>query len=385
MVEDQTMEKRLKLLVEANKPENRDRWALEWKRQGKKVMGLLCNYVPEEIISAAGVLPWRVTGTWREATPLASAYRPEMTCRYCSHVLESVLSGELDFLDGVVTTQVDDDFKRLWDVLHYIKKPGFTYIMYLPHTFSKTTFRMWCKSVVEFRKVIEGWVGEEIKEEDLRYQIEVYNKMRSLLHQLYELRKKGMPPVTGAEVLGITTAARVMPKEEFNKELEALLPYLESRKGSFKRVRPRLLMSGEYLDHPGYVELVEGCGGAVVMDDFDTGAKYFWRKVDGSFGDVWQLIADRYMNQPGTARMANWHEQAEQIKKWVREFNVDGIVELRQLYSLPLDYRFFLFKNKFEAENIPYVSLSREYHLANVGMLRTRVEAFIEMIQGKVS
>jgi benzoyl-CoA reductase/2-hydroxyglutaryl-CoA dehydratase subunit BcrC/BadD/HgdB len=383
MAGNQTMEDRLKALVEANKPENRNKWALEWKKQGKKVMGLLCTYMPEEILSAAEIFPWRITGTWREAAPLAAAHRPEMTCRYCSHVLESALTGELDFLDGVATTQVDDDFKRLWDVLHYLQKPAFSYIMYLPHTSSKTTFRMWTKSVMDLKKAVEGWTGKEIEEENLHHQIDVYNKMRNLLLKVYELRKKEIPSVTGAEALGITTAARVMPKDEFNKELEALLPYLENRQGVFKRTKPRLLMSGEYLDHPGYVEIVESSGAAVVMDDFDTGAKYFWRNVNDSMENPWQSLADRYMNRPGTARMANWNEQAEQVVKWLKEFNADGVVELRQIYSLPLDYRFFIIKKKFEAANIPYISLSREYHLANVGMLRTRVEAFIEMIQGK--
>lgn len=382
MAENQAMENKLKVLTNANKPENRNKWALEAKKQGKKIMGMLCTYVPEEILSAAGIFPWRITGTWREAAPLAAAHRPEMTCRYCSHVLESVLTGELDFLDGVATTQVDDDFKRLWDVLHYIQKPPFTYIMYLPHTYSKTTFRMWTKSVADLKKAIEEWTGKTIKEQDLLQQIQVYNRMRDLLLQVYTLRKKETPALTGAEALGITTAARVIPKEEFNRELEALLPYLENRKAPLKRVRPRLLMSGEYLDDPGYVELVEGSGAAVVMDDFDTGSKYFWKRVNGS-RDPWESLSERYMTKPGTARMANWNEQAEQLFKWIEEFNAIGVVELRQLYSLPLDYRFFVIKKKFEKADIPYISLSREYHLANVGMLRTRVEAFIEMIQGK--
>jgi benzoyl-CoA reductase/2-hydroxyglutaryl-CoA dehydratase subunit BcrC/BadD/HgdB len=89
------------------------------------------------------------------------------------------------------------------------------------------------------------------------------------------------------------------------------------------------------------------------------------------------------MTKPGTARMANWNEQADQMVQWMKEFDTKGVVELRQLYSLPLDYRFFVIKKRFEKANIPYISLSREYHLANVGMLRTRVEAFIEMIQAK--
>ncbi len=375
-------ESRLKALVEANRPENRNRWALKWKENGKKVMGLLCTYVPEEILAAADILPFRVTGTWKEAAPLAAAYRPEMTCRYCSHVLESVLSNELNFLDGIATTQVDDDFKRLWDVLHFIQRPPFTYIMYLPHTVSKTTMRMWHKSVGQFKTDIEGWAGVKITEKALADQIAVFNRMRSLLRKVYELRKREIPALTGAEALGIATAARIMPRDEFNRELESLLPYLEKRKGFFKALTPRLLLSGEYLDNPEYVALVEDCGAAVVMDECDTGAKYFWDPVDTSSDNPWEAVGKRYMDRPGTTRMATWGEQIEQLLGWAKAFHAGGVVELRQLYSLPLDYRFFVMKRKLAEAGVPYISLSREYHLAQVGMLRTRVEAFIEMIKG---
>ena len=375
------MENRLQALVDANKPENRSKWAVEWRRQGKRVIGMLCSNVPEEIISAAGVLPWRITGTWREAAPLAAVYRPEMTCRYCSHVLESVLAGELDFLDGLATTQLDDDFKRLWDVLHYLNKPPFTYIMYFPHSNTETTLRMWVKSVLEFKKAIEEWADVEITEQGLRHQIEVYNTTRILLMKVYELRKREVPPVTGAETLGITTAARIMPRDEFNKELEALLPYLEKRKASFKQTRPRILMISEYLDHPGYVELVENAGSAVVADDFDTGFRYFADTVGPSRDSLWDALASRYINRPGSARMIDWNNQAQRLLKTVEEFDVAGLIELKQLYSLPLAYRFFVMKARFAEAGVPYISLDREYHLAHLGMLRTRIEAFLEMIQ----
>ncbi len=380
MDNNQLMEERLKKLIDGNKPENRSKWAVEWKKQGRKVIGLLDTYLPEEVIAAAGMLPWRISGSWEASAPHAGLYRPEMTCRYCSHVLESVLTGDLDFIDGVACVQVDDDFKRLWDVLHHLNKPALNYIMYLPHSFSDITLQRWNKSVVELSKVMEEWGGVKITEEALGEQILVFNKMRRLLRKVYELRKREVPALTGAEVLGITTAARVMPREVFNQELEALLPYLETRTGKFKKTSPRLLLCGEYLDHPGYIELVENCGAAVVMDEFDTGAKYFWGLVDPSIANPWEALGNRYMDRPGTSRMENWNDQIEQIKRWVKEFNVQGILELKQLYSLPLAYRFFIMKQKLAEAEIPYISLDREYHLAQEGMLATRVEAFIEMI-----
>lgn len=374
------MENKLQILIHGNDPENRSKWALEWKKKGKKVFGHLDIYVPEEIVAAAGMLPWRITGTWNEAVPRAQVHRPSMTCRFCTHVLESFMNGELDFIDGMATTQLDDDFRRLWDVLDYIRKPNFSYIMYLPHTVSHTTFGMWKKSVKEFKEKIEKYSGNKISSEELNRQIKIYNKMRSLLREVYELRKGENPALMGAEALGIVTSARIMPREIFNEMLEGVLPYLKGRKVDNVDGKPRIFMGGEWLDHPGYVKLVEDSGSVVVMDEFDTGAQYSWDDVDEAADDPLEALAKRYIMRPGLSRMAQWKMQSKRNLAWIKEFNADAIVELRSLYSLPLDYRYLFMRREYDNADIPYLSLNREYHLSQEGMLRTRIEAFLEMI-----
>ena len=374
------MENKLQVLIHGNDPENRSKWALEWKKKGKKVFGHLDIYVPEEIVAAAGMLPCRITGTWNEAVPRAQVHRPSMTCRFCTHVLESFMNGELDFIDGMATTQLDDDFRRLWDVLDYIKKPNFSYIMYLPHTVSPTTFGMWKKSVKEFKEKMEEYSGNKISSEELHQQIKIYNKMRSLLREVYELRKGKNPALMGAEALGIVTSARIMPREIFNEMLEGVLPYLKGRKVDNVDGKPRIFMGGEWLDHPGYVKLVEDSGSVVVMDEFDTGAQYFWDDVDEAADDPLEALAKRYIMRPGLSRMAQWKMQGKRNLAWIKEFNADAIVELRSLYSLPLDYRYLFMRREYDNADIPYLSLNREYHLSQEGMLRTRIEAFLEMI-----
>ncbi|MEE4264011.1 MAG: 2-hydroxyacyl-CoA dehydratase family protein [Desulfobacteraceae bacterium] len=377
------MEDKFQTLIHSNDPENRNKWALEWKEQGHKVIGLLDIYVPEEIISAAGLLPWRITGTWDAAVPRAAVHRPSMTCRYCTHVLESFMNGDLDFVDGLVTNQIDDDFKRLYDVLNYIDKPGFLHIMYLPHTTSKTTLDMWKKSVNSFKEAIETYSGNKIDPDELQRQVLIYNKMRALLREVYELRKREVPALTGAEALGLTSAARIMPRELFNEQLEQLIPYLNERKIEKSDGKPRIFMGGEWLDHPGYVRLVENAGATVVMDEFDTGSQYFWDIVYDTSDDLLGALAKRYMMRPGLSRMAQWEMQANRNLAWINEFNADGVVELRSLYSLPLDYRYLFMRKIYDSNNIFYLSLNREYHLSGQGMLQTRIEAFLEMVERK--
>jgi len=376
------LENKLRTLVEANKPENRSRWALRWKEEKGNVIGVIGANIPEELIFAAGMLPYGVSGTWEATTPLASVHRPDMTCVFCTHVLESIMNGELDFLNGIIAAQYDDDFKRLWDVIHYLHKPPFNYIMHLPHTNTRTILKMWTCYVLDLKKAIEELGNLVITDEALCQAIEVYNTTRSLLRKLYELRKREIPPLTGAEALGISTASRIMPKYEFNRRLKELLPYLEDRKASLKQTHPRLLVSSDHLDHPGYIELIENAGRVVAMDDLDTGSRYFWNSIDNLSTNPWEALAKRYL-EVSSPRMANWEEQVTQLIDWVREFDIDGIIELRQLYSFPREFRFTYSAQQIKEAGIPHLFLRIEYHLSGVGMLTTRVEAFLEMLRGK--
>jgi benzoyl-CoA reductase subunit C len=186
---------RLQTLMAANLPENRSRWAIEWKKEGKKVIGLVDPYIPEEIIMAADMLPFRVTGTWEGNVLLASVYRPGNTCHYCTHVLESVLNGQLDFLDGLIATNWDDDTRRLGDVLKYIGKPSFVLLINVPHFAREGSYQYYAGSLRE--QIMEGLEcldSQKIANESINDAIRICNAIRDLLRKLYKMRVREVPP-----------------------------------------------------------------------------------------------------------------------------------------------------------------------------------------------
>ena len=374
-----TAEKRLKRLVEAGQETNRFNWAREWKTQGKKVIGLVDAYIPEEIIYAAGALPWHIFGTWRQNVPLASVYRPPNTCRYCAHVLESFMSGQLDFLDGAVGSDWDDDRRVLWSQWTHLKLMSFRHQLHVPVKDSGISRLEFTANVAGLKKGVEEFCGVKITDQALAEAIGVYNKMRSLLTRVYEMKKRDVPPLTGAETLGLTTAALVMPKDEYITELETLLPYLETRRPAMANLRPRLLVSADRLDNPAYIALIEDAGALVAMDDMDTGSRYFWKEVSVN-GDPVAALAERYLSRPACPRMLFWKGQVSQMIEWVKEWKIDGVVNFTLSYSYPRVFGTPYLRDQLEAAGIPLITIQREYYLGSVGQLRTRVEAFTEIL-----
>ena len=226
---------------------------------------------------------------------------------------------------------------------------------------------------------IENLAGHTISAETIRLAIREVNQTRGLLKQVYQMRKQEIPPLSGAEMLKLTTACAIMPKTEFNWELAELMPFLKARRTALKKSQPRLLVCGEMLDNPAYLQLVEEFA-LVAMDDLDTGSRYLNQNIDVAVQDPLYAIARGYLNSHGAPRMVAWDRQVDQIIAWVKEYRIDGVLSLPLTWCYPQKFRLPYLHQKLEEAGIPCISFDREYHLANLGQLRTRIGAFVEML-----
>jgi benzoyl-CoA reductase subunit C len=376
------MEERLKRLLEHNSEQNRAEMAERWKKQGRRVIGTVDGSFPEEIIYAAGMVPWRLTGTWHENVAVAHAHRSVDTDDYCNHIFQSLLEDKLDFLDGLVISCEYDDIRRLRDNWDYVEKTPFTYLLWVPCKDSESTRRAFAEAITDFMNRFEQFFHVRISKSSLRKAIQTYNKWRVMLTKIYELRKKEVPPISGSEALKLVTASFVMSKDEFIQELESLLPYLEQRKISASRLWPRLLVSGDKLDNPAYLELVEGTGSLIAMDDLDTGSRYFWGTTSLD-GEPLAALAGRYVSRPPSPLVAEWSNYTDQIINWAKEYNITGVLNLPHLHSLPRQMITPYFRDRLNQAGIPVMSFKINYHLADMEQLKTRVGAFIELLSAK--
>ena len=200
--------------------------------------------------------------------------------------------------------------------------------------------------------------------------------------KLSELRKRDVPPLSGSEFLGLIVSSFVVPKGNFSSDLEKIMDGLEARQASLFRTKPRILVSSEDLDNPAYLELVENCGCLVAMDDLNTGSKYFLKMVETN-GEPLMALAERYLTKPGEPRMFGWENYVNQVVEWVKEFKIDGVLNFPAIYAYWREaFSPYLHKRLNEA-GIPVMTILREYNVANAGQLKTRVQAFLEMLESR--
>ena len=357
---------------------------LEHKRQGGKVFGWLCTYVPEEIIHAAGILPVRVTGYSREMElEDGNAYMYINNCSYSRSCLQMGLRGEYKFLDGMVAGSTCDGARRLYDLWqHYIKTP-FHHILTVPRKYTEKAHALYCQQVGQLKERLEEFIGRQVTDEQLRNSIDVYNRSRALLKQLYELRKADAPPISGAETMEVLNASFRMPKELFNQWLEQLLDELGKSNVTHKG-RARLMVTGSVMNNPEFVKSIEAQGGLVVTDELCTSTRYWSDPVVLKEGqNPVEAISRRYLSNFPCARMVPSDERFNRILNLVKDFKVDGVISQIIRYCVPYAHDLPLLIDRLKEPGIPVLSLDVEYGTSGSGQIQTRVQAFLEMLEAR--
>jgi len=203
------------------------------------------------------------------------------------------------------------------------------------------------------------------------------------LRNLYELRKAKHPPISGAESLAVTVASTALPQALYNERLHELLADLDGTE-RLSQHRARLMVIGGELDNPEYMRVIEDAGGLVVTDSICFGSMLFWKDVDESIDDPLTALAQYYVaDRPSCARVITEYEsRAEYVQNMIRDFKVDGVIFERMTFCEIWGFEQYSLTNDFKELEIPLLCMDREYLLSGVGQFRTRVQAFLETMEG---
>lgn len=355
-----------------------------WKEQGKKIIGFQCTYMPEEVFYAAGIMSVRITGGEFRELDLenANAWMYINTCSFIRSCIELVLDGHYNFLDGFVTGSTCDPPRRMADVWIHRQFTPFVHVLNVPRKYTERAHEAYRLEVLDLKRALEEFFKVEITDQALRDAVKVYDKTRDLFRKLYELRKSDTPPITGAEIMELYNAMYKMTREDFNELLEKLLNEASSGK---RTIEPkfRLMISGSPLNNPEFIKCIEDLGGLVVVDELCTGSRYWWDSVDmeEDIKDPLEAICRRYLDNQPCARMMPSEERFDRVLEMVKEFKVQAVVSEIVRYCVPYAHDQPFLREILKEQGISVLELDVEYGMGGIGQVRTRVEAFLEMLE----
>ena len=265
-----------------------------WRQEGGKVVGHFQVYFPEELVHAAGALPFRIKGAPVE--PLQSDSRfGSYLCSILKTSLEVALSGQVE-LDMFVTHPICDAARNLAGVFGR----NFDYpcqILYLPQNANSAHAVDYLRGeYARLLREIEAVTGQQVSEEDLRRSIGVYNENRARLRELYQIKQWTPWKIAADEAYALMAVGGMMLREEHNRLLESALPMIRSRDAR-QLDRIRVVFEGGFCEQPP-LDLIRVIGRScyVVDDDFLIGMRWILEDIPLE-GDPLFNLAEAYLER----------------------------------------------------------------------------------------
>ncbi len=366
---------------------NRSQRLKEFREGGQKALGYYCAYVPQEMLAAADMVPFRIMGSMSESIIKADKYLEPQFCGHVSTSFELALKGAYDGLEGVVVPHTCDHVERIDRLWWHFIKPGYVYVIEVPHwRHYPDTIEFFKEELAVFQKSLEKLSGIEITATRLAEQINLHNQLRALVRELYELRKFDPPLISGSEMIETLGASMNMPVTDAISLIREVIQGVRERKSNIGR-NIRVLIWGSCVDDPLLIRLIEEVGANVVMDDLCVGSRFYWHDVEAT-ADPLEGISKRYMKVPCPVVCYDWtgsHRGDLEIRfshlvDFARDYKVDGII----LYSLMKcdTHAFWVpsLRDYLKSHGFPVFILEEEYVLSTPASVKTRVQAWVESI-----
>jgi benzoyl-CoA reductase/2-hydroxyglutaryl-CoA dehydratase subunit BcrC/BadD/HgdB len=355
----------------------------EWKAKQKKVVGWFNPYIPEEIIHAGGMLPIEVTGD-NEPVQMqgAEAHIYSNSCSKIRTCWQMQLDGRWSFLDGLVGSHMCDQDMRLTEVWKYYAPLPYIDNIYAPRRKDEPAVQLYLADLQDFRSRLSAFLICRIPDEHIARSIEVYNRGRELMHELYELRKRDKPPVTGAEALEVSKAAARLPREVFNELMEQLLDELETSGREIEKAR-RIMIVGNDIHNTNLISRLESLDAVVVVDEMDIGIRRAWGQVDTDLPPLEALARYYVLGRPVDKHNWNSDGRLEFIGEMAEEYKVDGIVSEIVRFCTYNGWDRFDLKKQMAERGIPILDIDLEYGHPAGAQVEIRAEAFMEMLESR--
>ncbi len=361
--------------------------ARELKKTGHHIIGYVCAYVPIEIITAAGFVPFRLRGEVHEPVTIGDTHMETIVCSLVRGCFDITIKGRYDFLDGIVIPHACDSICRSYDIWKQALPLPFYYLLDIPHSTDRSSLQFFKSVIQDFRHCLGIYAGQEITDDSLSSAISLHNRSRVIIRELYDLRKSDPPLISGTEILKALVAVSSIPVAEGINKLEELLRNVSQRQAKTAG-RPRVMVVGAQVDNVAFIELVESAGAEVVVDDLCPGTRENWPEVDVGLSPVAGL-ADRYLRKIKCARTFR-EKQGDypgyladrfgHIGRMARDFNVSGVVILVYRYCDPFGFEVPQLKSYLDSLSLPVLYIEEEYFISSKARVVTRVQAFLESL-----
>lgn len=358
----------------------------------RKVVAGFCNFVPDELVLAAGAVPIRLCGGDHDAARAAEREFPRDACALIKASLGSFLSEQPLYrrADLVVVPTSCDGKKKLASFLsgtkpvHVLEVP--------PYKASARAIARWLEAVSELKALLESFTGTRITRDLLRSAIELTNERQKAFKRLYRLKQSCPAVLPGTDALTVAGASFYDDVERFTRELTRLNDALQvPASGGTEDAKvkaPRVLLAGAPLIYPNFrlADLVEKAGAVIAVDELCSGTQRLYHRVvpsEWTMGGMLRAVAEKYLLPCTCPCFVENTDRLHRLVELTEQFQVDGVIHHNLRICQLFDIERAAVRREMQQRGIPVLDVHMDYSPEDVAQVTTRVEAFLEMLRSR--
>jgi benzoyl-CoA reductase subunit C len=360
-----------------SKPDSRKAYLLDVPQKYRGITGYFSNYIPEEIIAAAGLYPMRIIGFWDTSkSPQRSLFNP--VCSFVRDVFLAASCGEFSFLRNIVFPNSCDSLRVLRQMWEYeIKKPK-AYTLLHPINADDSSVRYFAHQLKVFAAEMKNESGADFTDAELKKTIDKYNQTRGLLRQLYDIRKTSTF-LMGADAVALMTAGLILERDEYNSMLRQIIDEARQNSRDDKNLK-RIMIMGPLTDNYALLDKIERFGAIIVDDDITNGSRYCSRDVEMT-GDLYENIARRYLfADPSPTLNSSIKTDEQAFQRRINGLDLQGVIYINQKFCEPHVHNYLAKLKILKQSGINVLMLEIEHAGLDVSERDLlRIESFIEI------
>ncbi len=358
------------------------------KTEGKKIVGTFCVFVPEELTLAANAVQVGLCAGAEVGQEAAETLVPRNTCALIKSFIGFKLARICPFTEScdlvVGETTCDGKKKAYESFSEHVPM----HIMEVPQQKNAADRALWKSEVLRYKDELEKLTGKTITQDNLKKAIGIVNNRRRALQRLNRLRAAVPTAISGRDVLLINQVSFYDDPVRFTGSINKLCDELETRisrkEGIVHENTPRLMLSGCPMAVPNWKLpfVIESSGAVVVGEESCIGTRNTRDLVDESgetLEEMIDAICERYMKIDCACFTPNV-ERLDNILEMARELDVDGVIHYALMFCQPYGHEAIKVEAALHKAGIPILPIETDYSMEDVAQLKTRVEAFVEMV-----
>jgi benzoyl-CoA reductase/2-hydroxyglutaryl-CoA dehydratase subunit BcrC/BadD/HgdB len=365
------------------------------RAKGRKVVGWLNYNLPEELLHALGVIPVHLGwGGDDHLVDVGARYISTKNCVFVRQTVGEFAEKTNPFIQELDLLAVEATCMQLFRVAELVKYyfKVETLVLGVPRNFATPEGLTYFKAELKhFTERLESWAGTKLEPKKLQDSVALYAEGRALVRELYDFQAVRKPAITWRETVEAVQAGNFLDRERHNALLRQLIAELNAVEGPARIAEDydsvRLFLSGSLIppgDHK-LLDIIEANGGRVVGDDLWSSliAALDLEVKEASVDGLAEAYLARvphgalpYLDLDSDRRVAN-------LKGLIKHFRAHAVIYHTLRYCDPYTFKANETKEVLKKEGVPFLEIHTEYAGSDYEAIRTRIEAFVELLRNK--